>query len=361
MKNSGLWVIALAFAIGGIWSARADTVTYEMVPVGNAGNAADTNGYGAVNYAYSIGKYDVTIGQYATFLNAVAAADPYGLWAAGMNTNTNVSGISRSGSSGSYTYAVLNNSGSSANRPITLVNWFDAARFANWMANGQPTGAASATTTEDGAYNLNGATSGSVPVKNATNPNTSAAPIYWIPTENEWYKAAYYQPTASGGPSDSYWAYATKSDSAPGNTVGSGANLANYYVGTAPTGSYTTGGGSYSGSQNYLTDVGAFTGSASYYGTFDQAGLVHQWNDLNGTSSANRGWRGGYWESPAFNLSSSSRTANVATYQNGNLGIRLAGPASTPVPEIDPAGMASVFAFFAGALGLLERRRPSTR
>ena len=93
----------------------------------------------------------MTIGQYTAFLNAVAATDTYSLYNASMTTDLNVADISRSGSSASYTFSVLNTGGDSSNRPITYVSWFDAARFANWIANGQPTGAQSSTTTESGA------------------------------------------------------------------------------------------------------------------------------------------------------------------------------------------------------------------
>jgi formylglycine-generating enzyme required for sulfatase activity len=151
-------------------------VTIDMVTVGDPSNAADTTGYGAVAYEYQIGKYHVTIGQYTAFLNAVAVTDTYSLYNANMATNLNVAGIAQAGVSGSFTYSVITNGGISVNRPITYVSWWDAARFSNWMANGQPTGAQSSTTTENGAYNGNGATSGTVPAKNATNPNTGAAP-----------------------------------------------------------------------------------------------------------------------------------------------------------------------------------------
>lgn len=311
-------------------AARADLLTYQTVVVGNPGNANDSTGYGAVGYLYEIGKYDVTIGQYTVFLNAVAKTDTYGLYNTNMGTNLNVAGITRSGASGAYTYSVMNNGGASANRPITYVSWFDAARFANWMANGQPTGAQNATTTEDGAYALNGATSGNAPAKNAINPNSGRGPALWVPTENEWYKAAYYQPQAAGGPSDNYWSFATRSDSAPGNTVGSSANQANYYVGVYPNGSYALGGGVYSTSQNYLTDVGAFTGSQGFYGTFDQSGLVYQWNDLSGASAATRGVRGSDWSyyGGSFDLSSSYRNTMTTSNETYYVGFRLAA-----VPE----------------------------
>jgi len=96
----------------------AQTITYELVPVGNPGNANDTGGTGngAVAYQYQIGKYTTTIGQYAAFLNAVAQTDTYSLYNDSMATDFNVAGILQSGSSGSYTYSVINNGGDSARR-----------------------------------------------------------------------------------------------------------------------------------------------------------------------------------------------------------------------------------------------------
>ncbi|MEN9663783.1 MAG: hypothetical protein RLZZ326_146 [Planctomycetota bacterium] len=327
---------------------RAAPITYDMVTVGNAGNANDSGGTGngAVAYDYQIGKYDVTIGQYTAFLNAVAATDTYSLYNSIMGTNLNIAGISQTVGSGGYAYSVIG----SANRPITYVSWFDSARFSNWMANGQPTGAQSSTTTENGAYNVNGAISGNAVAKNATNPNTSAAPTFYVPNQNEWYKAAYYSPTLNSG-SGGYYAYATQSNTAPGNIVGSAANQVNYALGGVFS---VTQSSSYSGSQNYLTDVGAFSGSGSFYGTFDQSGNVFQWNDLDGAAGSSRGLRGGYWYNDAFFLSSSGGKSNDPSVVGSDIGFRLAGSA---VPEIDPNGLSAVLGLIAGGLGLLERRR----
>jgi len=351
LKAFSLWLAALACLLAA--PAGAAPITYQQVTVGNAGNANDTGGgnIGAVAYDYQIGKYDVTIGQYTSFLNAVAATDTYSLYNSSMGTDGNIAGISRTGGSGSYAYSVLG----SANRPITYVSWWDSARFSNWMANGQPTGAQTSTTTENGAYNVNGAISGNAVAKNATNPNTSAAPTFFIPTENEWYKAAYYSPTLNSG-SGGYYTYATQSNAAPGNVVGSGANQANYPIGKVYS---VTQSSSYSGSQNYLTDVGAFSGSGSFYGTFDQSGNVYQWNDLDGAAGSSRGLRGGDWSSiVAFNLSSSRSLSFGPSLENVYIGFRLASPVSVSgVPEIDPNGLSAVLGLIVGGLGLLERRR----
>lgn len=152
-----------------------------------------------------------------------------------MAVDRNVAGITQSGTSGSFLYDVTGPFGvrpagadSAGNRPITHVSWRDAARFANWMANGQPTGPQGPATTENGAYDLVNAASGTAPAVNATNPNTGSAPLYRIPTENEWYKAAYFK---GGGTNAGYWAYATQSNTAPGNTIGGDPNQVNFYAG----------------------------------------------------------------------------------------------------------------------------------
>ncbi len=305
-------------------SCTQQTISYELVPVANPGNTNDTTGFGSVSYAYRIGKYDVTIGQYTTFLNAVAATDTYSLYNTNMGTDLNSAGISRSGSSGSYSYSVMNNSGSSANRPITYVTWFNAARFANWMANGQPTGAQNTSTTENGAYPLNGATSGVAVIKNRLNPNTGAPPTFYIPLENEWYKAAYYNPNLDNG-AGGYTLYATQSNTAPGNIVGNSPNQANYFTVVF---SVTQSLNYLSATQNYLTDVGAFTGSGSYYGTFDQNGNVWQWNDLDGTALPYRGLRGGYWWSGSVPLQTVLYATDTLTRADNGTGFRLASPFS---------------------------------
>jgi formylglycine-generating enzyme required for sulfatase activity len=353
-KTLSLWLAALACLLA--VPAGADQITYDMVTVGDPGNANDTGGTdnGAVNYEYQIGKYSVTIGQYTAFLNAVdpTGDNPNGIWNSQMH-DLNVAGISYNdeNSNGSK-YSVIGPSGTAygqtgANRPITYVSWFDAARFANWMTNGQGSGS-----TETGAYTLNGATTG-----NAVAVNPGAA--FRLPTENEWYKAAYYSPNYGGVGVAGYYDYATQSDSAPENNIGSTANQANYFTGA---GYSVTQSGDYDSNQNYLTDVGAFSSSGSFYGTFDQSGNVSQWNDLDGlaSSGSSRGLRGGFWgNSDPFLLSSSTSGSSDPSVEDYSLGFRLASPVSSPsaVPEIDPNSLGSVLALVLGSLGLLERRR----
>jgi len=332
-------VAALGLVLGvmGTTTGQAQ-ITIPTVTVGNPGNPNDSTGYGGVSYVYNIAVTEVNLFQYTAFLNAVAATDTYNLYNTNMGTVLAIAGISRSGSSGNYTYAVVG----SGNRPVTYVSWFDAARFANWVANGQPTGAQGNATTENGAYSLFGATSGVGFSKNAINPNTGTTTTWWIPSENEWYKAAYYDPTKGG--TGGYWLYATRSDSAPGNTIGAGTNQANYYTGVYSV----TQSSSYSGSQNYLTDGGAFSASASFYGTYDQGGNVWEWNDA--VYSVDRGSRGGAWVN-VDGLQSSDLNAFNPTVEDLYLGFRVAS-----VPEPSTA----VLMLLGGGAYWLMRRRKAT-
>ncbi len=314
-------------------------ITISTVPVGNPGNAADpansgsVPGIGSVGYNYSIGTYDVTVGQYTAFLNAVAATDTYSLYNSSMATDLNVAGIAQNGSSGSYTYSVIG----SANHPITYVSWGDAARFSNWLANGQPTGAEGNGTTETGSYTLNGATSDAALNAIARNANAT----WVIPTENEWYKAAYYDPVAGH-----YWNYATGTNTPPTSAPpGSTPNTANFYDNT--TGYAVTGSTSYNPNQNYLTDVGAYTASASPYGAYDMGGDVFQWNETL-ISGSFRGLRRGSWSSDSNLLQSSDRIYDNPSDEGFLAGFRVA-----TVPEPSTAVLAGI----AGVLTLAFRKR----
>jgi len=275
---STLGLAALA-GIALVSSAIAD-VNMSWTSIGNVGNAADpSTGYGSVNHAYKIGTYEVTNAQYVAFLNAKGSSNSAGIFSSSMVN------ITQSGSSGSYTYTV----GSfNANYPVIRVTWFDAARFSNWLGNGQGGGSM-----ETGAYTLNGATTGVI----LANPG---AQVY-IPSENEWYKAAYYN-----GANSTYSLYPNGQ-----NTITHAD--ANYAAGN-------------------LADVGY--GKASSYGTFGQGGNAWEWNDaVVGSSRGRRG--GGFSGNGVFSglvtdMASSSRNDNDPSYESYDSGFRVASvPSST--------------------------------
>ena len=324
----------------GTWTGQA---SLQFVTVGNPGNAADTRyatpGYGAVGSSFKMAKYEVTAGQYTEFLNAVAATDTYGLYSLFMADPTfprRGCNIQRSGEEGSYVYSVA---ADWANRPVNCVSWGDAARFANWLTNGQKKGSQDATTTEDGSYVLNGATTSAALM--AVTRKTDAK--YVLPTEDEWYKAAYYDVNKPGGAG--YWSYPTRSDTAPGNALDpSSPNSANYYDDRGK------GNGSWGvGPPYYLNEVGAYAGSPSAYGTFDQGGNVWELNET-AASEFLRGTRGGSFGSDHDSLDAAFRNSGFG--YPGEDRICYVGFRIAEVPE--PATMA-VLALGSG--WMLFRRR----
>ena len=302
-------------------ASDAQAVAIQWIPVGNPGNANDSRtGHGAVAYNYRIDKYDVTVGQYTAFLNSVAATDTYSLYNVSMAFNMNIAGISQDGSSGSYTYSVI---GSSANLPITEVSWGDAARFSNWLQNGQPTGAEGPGTTETGAYTLNGAITDDA--LNAVTRNAGAT--IFIPSENEWYKAAYYGPTLNSG-AGGYYQFPFSSSAIPTSAMpGSTPNTGNWFDGV--TGYAVTGSKALNSSQNYLTVVGAYTASASPFGAFDMGGDVMQWNETL-ISGSFRGQRGAAWDDDFMFNWSGNRFSNFPVGESHAIGFRVA---ETPEPS----------------------------
>ena len=316
----------------------ASGVTIDLTTVGSPSNANDTGGYGRVDYEYGIGMYEVTAGQYCEFLNAVATDDTYELYNASMWSEDEGCKIQQTGSPGSYTYSVLDPN--RTNRPVNLVSWGDAARFCNWLHNGQPTGAQDLTTTEDGSYALNGATSNTALIA----VTRDAAASYVLPTEDEWYKAAYYDPLALGG-AGGYFDYPTRSNDAlpPNNDVThpDSGNSANYkdpcYAIGAPY---------------YVTKVGEFEYSHSPWGTFDQGGNVTEWNEtVSAIFPDGRALRGGSYMNDVDDMRVSALMGVNPTAEYKGWGFRVGY-----VPE---PGMIALLAM--GVMGLMGRRRFAAR
>jgi formylglycine-generating enzyme required for sulfatase activity len=325
-------------------AAHAEVISIDTVTVGNPGNAPDTrydpSGYGGVDYEYRISKYEVTNAQYVEFLNATAATDTYALYDTSMASSTR-GGITRSGSSGSYTYSVKADALGQgpgggdygyADKPVVEVSWYDAVRFANWLTSGD---------TESGTYAISGGgpDSGSVAIPDhstfAAGSNT-----FFLPSEDEWYKAAYYD-----GGSSTYFDYATGTDTAPNNNLPSAdtGNSANF-----DDGGYTTGDSSYP-----LTGVGSYGLSASPYGTFDQGGNVYEWNEAL-VSGSGRSLRGGAWLYSTIRLTASHRRNGVASSEGSDVGFRIAS--SQAIPE--PSTLASLGGLLGmGMIGAWWRRR----
>jgi len=228
-------------------AATAAPIAINFVTIGNAGNAANPSapanvaglGGGAVNYVFNIGRSEVTNAQYAEFLNSVArVSDSNALFNPSMQ-------ITRTGSAPNFSYAPTGGNGS---LPVAFVSFNDTFRFANWLNNGMPdTGFQDANTTENGAYDMA-----------LSQPTRQAGATFWIPSVNEWYKAAFYNPTLNSG-LGGYTLYpvnsATMTASAPPGTSTS-ANF-NSVVGTT-------------------TAVDSYSTATSYYGAYDMAGNAQE-------------------------------------------------------------------------------------
>lgn len=321
-----------------------------FVTVSNPGNAPDgLTGYGDVDYSFAISKYDITIGQYVTFLNDVARlkGNPAieALYDEDMGATKKVfeQTIVRTGNGvegDAYIYSVSPKT--SADDPVVFVSWNQAARFVNYLHNG----AASGASTETGAYDfING---GPIPAKG---PDAK----FWIPSENEWYKAAYFNPIDG-----TYTKYATQSSSLPAQAppVGDPLHLQNSvnYQGAMPEG-------------NKLTPVGAYTYTDSAYGTYDQSGLVWQWTDTTIGSPEvgfNKIVRGGSWSYGIAAIESTTRrdypigdTQDEGAYKDDDTGFRIATIASqdaiigtkAPVQVYDLVPQEQVGSLYLGILG----------
>jgi len=294
-------------------SARA--LELEWVVVSDPRNPPDHTGYGAVPYTFQIAKTEVTLAQYAEFLNAVASSDPRNLWSPSFK-NAPVASmmrerilIDRTGEPGAYRYSVPPEA---AQQPVSFIGFFEAMRFANWIHNGQ--GAAD---TESGAYAIS---------KNQGLAVHSPEARVWIPTEDEWYKAAYYHPESKGGPVGGYWQFPTRSNVPPAvKSAGDPEPNAASFGGYAGEKGHT--------SYNFLP-VASLPNAASHYGTFDQGGNVWEWNEAV-LFQKQRGMRGGSTPHTIDKLRSSVRSSASPERRYPDTGFRLARalPASDQAPS----------------------------
>jgi formylglycine-generating enzyme required for sulfatase activity len=317
-------------------------VTFDWATVGNPGNGPDDTGFGAVSNVYRISKHEVTNAQYTEFLNAVdpTGANALPLYNSLMSSNANGGINFNSGAANGSKYQLKPGRD---NNPVIYVSFFDAMRFTNWLENGQGTGS-----TESGVYTIG----------NGLNEIRNPSAAYFIPSEDEWYKAAYHKNNGVTGGATNYFDYPTSTDAVPysDQPPGSGAptqsNTANFfrndYIANGYNDGYAvTGSTCFSGTQNYLTDVGAYTASLSPYGTFDQGGNVWEWNEAV-ISSSFRGLRGGNWLNGG--LVAAGRFNVDPALEFLNVGFRVA---SIPEPRTWLLGVL-------GMLALMQRRRRSS-
>lgn len=314
---TALRIVAItAAALATLSIANADTFgsgenafSIPFVTVGSPGNEADTTGApnpaGRVDYWYRIGKYEVPE-EAIRKANAAseAAVDPLGI--------------------------TIDDRG--PQKPATRISWFEAARFVNWLNEDQ--GAPP-------AYKFDAAGefllwTPADPGYNPANPFRNTGARYFLPSVDEWYKAAFYDPVT-----EAYFDYPTGSD-APPIPIASGTD-----PGTAV---YGLGG---------PADV-ALAGGESPWNTLAQAGNVFEWMetdfDRQGIATPDsRLIRGSDWGSVAGDPTSLSATFVLPTLADrsiGSLGFRI----GSVIPEPTAISLSACIVWLAYPV-----RRPAKR
>lgn len=293
---------ALAFGLGLVladtlhadtFGSGANTFTIPFVTIGNAGNSddagagggVDSSPYGGVSYEYRMGVYEVP-------LDAITKATALGL--------ANVSA-----------------GGSSPDHPAVDIGWYDAAAFVNWL---------NTSTGHQAAYNLSFSGFWSMSLWSSAEAWQAGGEnlfrhkdaFYFLPSEDEWYKAAYHK---NDGVTANYWDYPTGSNTVPdgidfnGDTVFD-AVFRQPFTQTSP---------------NVVTNVGI----ASPYGTYGQGGNVQEWMESelvapNDSPNDTRALRGGYFSYDSLGLTPSFRPGNFAAGGEPIYGFRVA---SVPEPS----------------------------
>ena len=304
-------LVYAAFTLMTQLSAQADTFgggttnefTIDFVNIGNTGNAADTTTYGAVPYEYRASTHEIS-------QNDITKATASGM--------ANVT-------AGAWT----------GNQPAANISWYEAAAFVNFLNTNSGKTAAYDLTFSNGSWSMALWSSEQAWTEGGTNLYRNKDAFYFLPSANEWYKAAYYNPAGSN-----YFIYPTASSSVP-TAVASGTS-----AGTAVY------------EQDFAQGPAEVTlaGGLSPYGTMGQGGNVWEWNEsafngTNSTSSENRAIRGAYWAESSRFLRSSTRHSINPAGDNSNIGFRVAS-----VPE--PSTYALLL--MAGAGWLLWKRRKAS-
>lgn len=266
-------------ASAAVISHGSTSVEIPFVNIGHAGNTADSTGFGSVSYDYSISKYEITSNEWLAIttedsdIETGSASDPH-----------------------------------SGNQPTAEVSWYEAAKFANWLTSGDAL---------SGAYVFDDSNTFVGVDRDAA--GSTYQTIYVLPTEDEWYKAAYYKSDGSG-----YTEFPT-GDSTPAAGIDA----------------------------NYLATVNSPRGAAwsvgdgteENNGTYDMAGNVWEWTE-------NTYIRGGYYGNVYQSLRSDKRIESDPDGEVFSTGFRLAS--ISVVPEPSSTALLSL-----GSLTVLMRRKRS--
>lgn len=293
MKKTTLLLLSLSTLAS---ADQIGSLSIDFADIGNAGNANDIGSSGLYSSPFGGVDYDYRMSITEISQSMVSAAGfTIGSWI--------------------------------GDQPAALINWYQAAAFTNWL---------NISTGHQPAYKLNAPltaltlwSSAEAWQAGGENLYRHKDSYYFLPTEDEWYKAAFHQ---NNGVTADYWDYATGSNSAPTAMVGGSGTAIYAYATPSPMSIQISGG-------------------ASDYDTIGQGGNVAEWlesayDGSNSTGTEGRVIRGGDWSTSAINLRSSSRSNFSPSYTKNNVGFRVAS-----VPE--PSALALLAL---GMLALVGRR-----
>lgn len=293
------------------FGSGGNAFTIDFVTVGNAGNGDDAGaGGGSYSSLYGGVAYDFRMGTYEISQDAITKATNLGM--------TNVTAGAWTGS-----------------QPAANMQWYEAAAFVNWL-NTSTGHQAAYDLTYSGGWSMSLWSSGNAWQAGGENLYRHKDAYYFLPSEDEWYKAAYHK---NDGVTANYWDYATGSNSIPDGIDFNGDTTFDVVYNE----------GYDQGSPNAVSNAGI----ASPYGTYGQDGSVWEWDEsahdgANDVASESRAFRGGNWFYPETYLRSSERLGNTPVDSDFSLGFRVA---SVPEPSTALLGVLGAVRLF------LKRRR----
>lgn len=199
---------------GGGGGGGVPNYDFQWAIITDAGNPAygggpngELAGRGSVAYEYRMSKLEITSAQWLEFINVFApqAKDPGGFLRPDYSGITAVPG----GGAGSYMLKPwVANAGMVGVYGIT---WREAAMYCNWLHNGK---SHEWSAIQNGAYDVS--TFGPNPNGGYSDQLThSPGAQFWIPTLDEWIKAAHYDPNHGGAGSPGWWTYPYASEDQP--------------------------------------------------------------------------------------------------------------------------------------------------
>ncbi len=319
-------VLTATGLVGGLTdpvSAQPDPI--DFVTIGAPGNAPWPGdgtpgdiaiGRGGVDYEYRIGRYEVTTAQWVEFFNAaydrprndwLPHLRPPDFWGAVPTTPNTPGGLRWRVPAGNEMI------------PTGNISWRMAAMYTNWLHNDQSSARAAFM---DGAYDVStfGYVGNIFTDQLAHHPDAR----YWIPTWDEWLKAAHYDPDRNGPGQGGWWTYSNTSNTsligAPPPSMG-GNGQANF---------------GFSSPNPFGIPLGAYTQTQSPWGLYDVAGATAEWTESVRTLSTgyrSRYYEGSWWDSsPGYAILdsvywASSVFPSMSSYE---FGFRIAAPVPAP-------------------------------